>query len=125
MSAQKPGKEEPGCELKAIPKKQVKSILTEKAGDSGMNRRLTRSVEPHTTTHLSRCNMHQVLPNTSSQLEKLNFTVSIHSTCDPPNQSCQFHHLASGKILVTALIQIFFFLNIDFIRSMKTFCKLI
>lgn len=109
MSAQRPGREEPGCELKAVLKRQVKSLLTKKAGGSGMNRSLTIPVGPHIATHRSRRTMHQVLPNTSSQLERLNFTVPVHSTCDPPNQPCHCHLLASGKILVTALTQIIFF----------------
>lgn len=90
MSAQRPGREEPGCELKAVPKRQVKSLLTKKAGGSGMNRSLTTPVGSHTATHLSQHNMHQVLPNTSSQLERLNFTVPVHSTCDPQTNPVTF-----------------------------------
>ena len=49
---------------------------------------------------------YQDVPNTLSRLERLNFTQSIHPDLWPPNQSYLFHHLASGKILLTANIDL-------------------
>lgn len=101
MSAQRPGREEPGCELKVVPKSQVKSLLTKKAGGSGMNRSLT------TATHLSQHNMHQVLPNTSSQLERLNFTVPVHSTCDPQTNPVTFITWLVARFQLLHLLRFF------------------
>lgn len=106
-SVWRPGSVEPWCGLKAAPKRQGESILTQKADGSGIHMNLI-SVGPYTATHLSgcTCQRYQDVPNTSSELERLNFILSVHSDLWPPNQCYQFHCLASGKILCTTNIDL-------------------